>query len=151
MARLMVIICTLVLFSGCNHVSVTEVKNVLELQIAADNFYAQDQCDKALPLYEELAKAMPTNARNLLRVGNCHAKQQHYSTAEQAYLLALERDPNYAKAWYNLSYIRAKILAVTVSEMYKNIDPSSAEAIKIRKLTVDVLTPFNLELELQNE
>ncbi len=147
----MVIMCAFVLLSACNYTSVKKVTNLLQQQIEADNYYAQDQCEKALPLYKELAQAMPTDTNNLLRMGNCYAKKQHYSQAEQAYMSALQRDPSFIKAWYNLSYIRAKILARTVSEMYKNVDPSSADAIKIRALTVDVLAPFNLELDMQNE
>lgn len=147
----MVTMCACVLLSACNHASVKKVTNLLEQQIEADNYYAQDQCDKALPLYEELSQAMLTDTKNLLRMGNCYAKKQNYSQAEQAYMSALERDSSFIKAWYNLSYIRAKILARTVSEMYKNVDPSSEDAEKIRTLTIDVLAPFNLELNVQNE
>jgi len=147
----MVTICACVLLSACNHTSVKKITNLLEQQIEADNYYAQDQCEKALPLYKELSQAMLTDTNSLLRMGNCYAREQNYSQAERAYILALERDPSFIKAWYNLSYIRARILARTVSEMYKNVDPSSEDAEKIRALTVDILAPFNLELDMQHE
>lgn len=148
MAKRITIILLFIALTGCFKTSVKEVKNLLEQQIEADNYYAQNQCDEALPLYKELVEALPKNTNNLVRIGNCYAKKMDYNQAEQAYMAALERDPSFVKAWYNLSYIKAKILANTVSEMHKNVEPSSPEAEKIRQLTLDVLAPFNLELDL---
>lgn len=149
MGKLVSIMWLILLLSACTQLPVKKVRNLLEQQIEADNYYAQDMCDKAVPLYKKLSESVPTNINNLLRIGNCYAKQQNYSQAEQAYITVLERAPRYTKAWYNLSYIRAKILAKTVSDMYKNVDISSPEAAKIRILTLEVLAPFNLGLEIE--
>jgi tetratricopeptide (TPR) repeat protein len=132
---------------ACTQHSVKDVQQTLDKQVQADQYYAQDDCDKALPLYLELANTMQLDTQNLLRAGNCYAKSKNYVNAEQTYQNVLLRDPSHLKAWYNLSYIRAQELADTVSNMYKNIDQTTPETEELRRLTIDVLAPFNLEIE----
>lgn len=147
MARVISVIFIMIFITGCSHSSVKQVQNTLDMQLQADEFYAKGACDKALPLYQSLSKAMPNDAQSLLRIGNCYAKQKQYSLAEQAYQQALVRKPKFVKAWYNLSYIRAQMLANTVSDMYKNVGENTAEADKIRALTMQVLAPFKIDIE----
>jgi len=151
MARLIYLLCILVNLVGCSQHSVKSVQITLDNQIEADTYYAQNQCDKAVPLYQSLAIAMPNDTKSLLRLGNCYAKSQDYVNAQDAYQQALIRDNSFVKAWYNLAYVRAQLLASTVTEMYKHTDPASPEAEKIRNLTLQVLTPFEINLDSANE
>lgn len=128
---------------------VSDIKDILDKRVAADTFYAEDNCEQALPIYQSLAASQKSDTKSLLRIGNCYAKEKEYTQAEQAYQQALLRDSSYSKAWYNLSYIRAQILANTVKEMYSHTDPSSFNAEKIRALTIKVLAPFEIELEIE--
>lgn len=151
MARLITLLCILTSLVGCSHNSVKNVQITLDNQVEADTYYAKEQCDKAVALYQSLAIAMPNDTKSLLRIGNCYAKSQDYVKAQDAYQQALIRDNSFVKAWYNLAYVRAQLLANTVTEMYKHTDPTSPEAEKIRNLTVQVLEPFEINLEVANE
>jgi tetratricopeptide (TPR) repeat protein len=93
---------------------------------------------------------MEKDTQSLLRVGNCYARSQDFAQAQQAYQQALIRDNSFVKAWYNLAYVRAQLLANTVTEMYKHSEPGSPEAEKIRNLTVQVLAPFDIKLDGEN-
>ena len=146
MARLIFIL-LLVGLTACTQKSIKGVKATLDKQVEADNYYAQNNCDRALPLYQSLAETMPSDTKSLLRIGNCQARAKNFEQAEQAYQQALMRDNQFVKAWYNLAYIQARVLANTVTEMYKHVDPESPEAKKIRMLTVDVLAPFDIKLD----
>jgi tetratricopeptide (TPR) repeat protein len=151
MARLIYLLCILASLVGCSQNSVKDVQLTLDKQIQADTFYEQQQCDKAIPLYKSLSIAMPNDTKSLLRIGNCYAKSQDFGNAQEAYQQALIRDNSFVKAWYNLAYVRAQLLASTVTEMYKHTDPASPEAEKIRNLTVQVLAPFEINLDAANE
>lgn len=151
MARLIYLLCILTSLAGCSQNPVKNVQITLDKQIEADTYYQQQQCDKAVPLYQALAIAMPNDTKSLLRIGNCYAKSQDFANAQDAYQQALIRDNSFVKAWYNLAYVRAQLLASTVTEMYKHTDPTSPEAEKIRNLTVQVLAPFDINLDAANE
>lgn len=151
MARLTYLLAILTLLTACNQNTIKQVQITLDKQIEADTYYAEDQCDKALPLYKALSTAMPKETKSLLRIGNCYAKSQDFVQAQAAYQQALSRDNTFVKAWYNLAYVRAQLLANTVSEMYKYTDPASSEAQKIRELTLQVLAPFSINLDETTE
>jgi len=150
MARLIMMLCLVATTVACTQNPVKDIQATLDMQLEADRYYAQDDCVKAVPLYKSLAAAMPADTNSLLRIGNCFAKEKDYQQAEQAYQHALIRDKSFIKAWHNLSYIRAQILAETVMNMYKQVDPDSPQAEKIRKLTQQVLTPFDIKLDELN-
>ncbi|MFT7413737.1 MAG: tetratricopeptide (TPR) repeat protein [Methylophagaceae bacterium] len=151
MARLIYLFCILLSLVGCSQNSVKTVQVTLDKQISADTYYAQEQCDKAVPLYKSLSITMPKDTKSLLRIGNCYARAQDFTQAQEAYQQALIRDNSFVKAWYNLTYVRAQLLASTVTEMYKHIDPASPEVAKIRNLTLQVLAPFDIKLDSVSE
>jgi len=137
--------------SACAQNSVRKIQLTLDKQVEADREYALGDCKKAIPLYKSLSLTMKSDTQSLLRVGNCYAKEKDYVRAEQAYQQALSRDNNFTKAWYNLSYVRAQVLADTVMEMYRHVDPSSVEAERIRILTEQILSPFEIYLDLDGD
>ena len=151
MARLIFLLCILVSLTACVQSPVKDVQTTLNMQVEADTYYSQAQCDKAVPLYKSLSIAMPKDTKSLLRIGNCYARAKDFVQAQYAYEQAIIRDNGFVKAWYNLAYIRAQQLASTVSEMYKHIDKNSPEAEKIRNLTVEVLAPFDIKIDDASE
>lgn len=154
MARLIYLVCVLAVLAvlaGCSQNSVKNIQVTLDKQIEADTYYEQQQCDKAVPLYKSLSIAMPNDTKSLLRIGNCYAKSEDFGNAQEAYQQALIRDNSFVKAWYNLAYVRAQLLASTVTEMYKHTDPASPEAEKVRNLTIQILAPFEINLDATNE
>lgn len=151
MARL-ILLSLLISLTACqgNQVKNTsDIKLILDKWVEADTFYMEGDCERALPLYQSLASSQQSDTKSLLRIGNCYAQNKEYREAEQAYKQALLRDPSYSKAWLNLSHIRAQILADTVKDMYSHTDPSSFDAEKIRALTIEVLAPFEIELDIE--
>lgn len=150
MARLMYLFFILLSQAACTQNSIKAVQITLDKQVEADTYYAEGQCDKAIPLYKSLSVTMEKDTQSLLRVGNCYARAQDFAQAQQAYQQALIRDNSFVKAWYNLAYVRAQLLANTVTEMYKHSEPGSPEAEKIRNLTVQVLAPFDIKLDGEN-
>lgn len=151
MARLIYLFCILLSLVGCSQNSVKTIQVTLDNQVNADTYYAEGQCEKAVPLYKSLSITMPNDTKSLLRIGNCYARAQDFTQAQDAYQQAIIRDNSFVKAWYNLAYVRAQLLASTVTEMYKHIDPSSPDAEKIRNLTVQVLAPFDIKLASDSE
>lgn len=151
MARVISLLCLLLSLVACTQNSIKSVQATLDKQVQADTYYANEQCEQALPLYQSLAIAMPKETKSLLRIGNCYARAQDFMQAQEAYQQALLRDNKFVKAWYNLAYVRAQLLANTVTEMYKQVDPASPEAEKIRNLTVQVLAPFSINLDTTND
>lgn len=146
MARLIYLFLILTSLIACTQNSVKTVQVTLDKQVEADRYYAEQQCDKAIPLYKSLSIALPKDTKSLLRIGNCYARAKDFMQAQEAYQQALIRDNSFVKAWYNLAYVRAQLLASTVTEMYKHTNPTSPEAEKIRDLTVKVLAPFDLDI-----
>ena len=147
MARLIYLFCVILSLSACVQNPVKNVEKTLAMQLEADRYYADSQCDKALPIYIKLSATMPKETKSLLRIGNCHAKAKDFVQAQAAYQQAIVRDNNFVKAWYNLAYVQAQQLASTVSKMYKHIDKNAPEAQKIRNLTVGVLAPFEIKID----
>tara|TARA_R110002111_G_scaffold13929_28_gene38634 strand:- start:164 stop:628 length:465 start_codon:yes stop_codon:yes gene_type:complete len=147
MVRLIYLMVALLGLTACAHNGINEVQSTLAMQIEADTYYADNQCDKAVPLYQSLSIALPKETKSLLRIGNCYAREKNYTLAQDAYQQAIIRDNQFIKAWHNLTYVRAQLLANTVTEMYQHIDQSSPEADQIRALTIQVLAPFDITIE----
>ena len=72
MARLISLLCILLSLVACTQNSVKTVQVTLDKQVEADTYYAEAQCDKAVPLYKSLSIAMPKDTKSLLRIGNCY-------------------------------------------------------------------------------
>ncbi len=147
MARLVLVCIAISMLSACAQNSIKRVQDTLDKQVEADSAYISGDCDKAIILYLELAEAMKTDTKSVLRAGNCAARSGDLYQAEQRFQEVLLRDPKNVKGWYNLSYIRAQILADTVTKMYQNTEQTSPEAQRLRELTIKVLAPFDVELD----
>lgn len=128
--------------SGCAVSAATQTREFMVSQIEADQAYARKDCKAAIPLYRELADNLVENSQVLLRLGNCLVREQHREEAMSAYREALLRDPSFVKAWYNLSYIQAQDLALTVADMSSNVDPADPAAERVRILTDKILAAF---------
>ncbi len=151
MVRLSYLVLALLSLTACAQNAVKNVESTLAMQIDADTYYVEQQCDKAVPLYKSLSIALPKDTKSLLRIGNCYARDNNFTQAQEAYQLAIMRDNQFIKAWYNLTYVRAQILANTVTEMYQHIDQSSPETEQIRDLTIQVLAPFDITVDATRE
>jgi len=131
--------------SACAQSPVQHVKETLSLKAQADTYYAKRDCANAVPLYEKLNEAMPKYTEGWLHIGNCNVYLNKLDEAVVAYRKALERDPSYIKAWYNLAHTQARMLGTTVSDMYRNVDNTDPRAVEVRRFAMDVLEPFGMK------
>ncbi len=133
-----------VLLTGCSTTN-ERLEKLIYMRQVADRAYAAGLCEQAVSYYEELAAKAPGEVEALLRVGNCHAREKRWEAAEAAYQQALRRKPDYGKAWHNLAYVQANVLAETVALMSQAVDEKDPEFTKVQTLVLKVLKPFGLE------
>lgn len=145
-ARILSLILLLIL-GGCAAQGITP-KEAIALHDQADTFYANGDCSSARVAYEKLVKRFPQEAGFHLRIGNCHALELNYDQAVAAYEQALALDPRSSRAWYNLAYVRAQMLAETVIRMHERLDPADPNVQQMRRLVADILAPFDQHLSL---
>ncbi len=145
--RLALMLMLLICLSGCAGQGV-KPQVAMALYDQAEARYQAGDYAGALPLYQQLARQFPRDPNLPLREGNCHAFEGRYEEAVVAYESALGIDPSFSRAWYNLSYVRAQMLAATVTRMHQNLDPRDPELVRMRQLVVDVLASFGETFEL---
>lgn len=141
----------LMLFLGGCATQGIKPQEAIALHDQADAFYAQGDCANARSAYEQLVKHFPREASFHFRIGNCHALELDYEEAVAAYERALQLDPKSSRAWYNLSYVRAQMLAETVIRMHEQLDPTDPDVQQMRRLVADVLAPFDHQLLLPDD
>lgn len=84
------------------------------LQQEAETAYAAGRWDSAAGQYETLLKVEPESAVHWFRLGNALVRAQRLEAAESAYSAAVQRDPQLAKAWYNLAVVRLRLASTNL-------------------------------------
>ncbi len=146
--RHLVVLLLVALCSGCANFK-SDPAALVDLHARALQAYNERDCAQAIELYGELAEGLPKNAEVWLKIGNCLARTHRQQEAIEAYRQAIKRDPEYIKAWYNLSYLQAQMLGKTVAAMAVHIDPSDSSLQSVRKLAQEVLSAFDLSVKTQ--
>ena len=88
----------------------------------ADTAYRNDDLKGAAAAYQILIKSRPAEALYRYRLANIYARGKRPEQAIALYREALDQDPAFAAAWYNLSITRLKQTAQSLSGMLQNID-----------------------------
>lgn len=88
----------------------------------ADTAYRNDDLKGAAAAYKILIKSRPDQALYRYRLANIYARGKRPAQAIALYREALDQDPAFAAAWYNLSIARLKQTARSLSGMLQNID-----------------------------
>lgn len=138
----------MLILTGCA-VGKLDARQAFALHEQAETLYQQGEYLAALPLFQQMARRFPRDAEFQLRIGNCYAFDGQYEQAVSAYEVAVTIDPRHSRAWYNLSYVRAQMLAATVMRMLQSLDPTDPEALRMKKLAIAVLEPFGSAVMLQ--
>ncbi len=146
--RHLLVLLLVAFFTGCASFK-SDPAALVDLHARALQAYGERDCDQAIELYSELAEGLPKNAEVWLKIGNCLARTNRREEAVDAYRQAIKRDPEYIKAWYNLSYLQAQMLGKTVAAMAVHIDPSDSSLQPVRKLAQEVLSAFDLSVKAQ--
>lgn len=143
-AALISLVFCCVLSTGCATTN-DRLEHLIYMRQVADRAYAAGLCEQAVSYYQELVEEAPREVEALLRIGNCYAKEKRWEAAEAAYQHALRRKPDYGKAWHNLAYVQANVLAETVALMSQAVDEKDPDFTQIQTLVLKVLEPFGLE------
>ena len=88
----------------------------------ADRAYRDDDLKGATAAYNILIQSRPAEALYRYRLANIYARGKRPEQAIALYREALDQDPAFAAAWYNLSIARLKQTAQSLSGMLQNID-----------------------------
>ena len=88
----------------------------------ADTAYRNDDLKGAEEAYKMLIKSRPDEALYRYRLANIYARGKRPEQAITLYREALGKAPAFAAAWYNLSIVRLKQTAHSLSELLANTD-----------------------------
>jgi tetratricopeptide (TPR) repeat protein len=116
------------LLSGCAGLGLNSSIDLLELQRQAQQAYADGNYVRASEYYQRLTASMPTDADTRYRLGNSLAREGRHEQAIQTYREALLRDPQHARAWYNLMQLQAQALTLTAMEARRYLDRKDPRA-----------------------
>ena len=98
--------------------------------------YKSGDYDQASKLFEQLTDEIPKDAELWFKLGNSYAKEKKPQKAIDAYQNALLREPDLAKAWYNMGIVQMQIALKTFIDMArysKSGDAVSTQGEKIRE------------------
>ena len=88
----------------------------------ADTAYRNDDLEGAAAAYNILIQSRPAEALYRYRLANIYARGKRPEQAITLYREALDQDPAFAAAWYNLSIAQLKQTARSLSGMLQSID-----------------------------
>ncbi|MFK7732287.1 MAG: tetratricopeptide repeat protein [Pseudomonadales bacterium] len=138
MYKMIIIFSALLMMLGCastaSNSSLSSASNVndpFELTAIADFAYDRGDWLVAAREYQELAQLVPTDAYALTRLGNVRLKQNDFTGAIHAYGKALERNPQAARAHYNLATAHLLIARESLQASLRNLPRNDGGALVI--------------------
>lgn len=91
--------------------------DLFDLQTSATTAYDNGDMVESEKLYLQLTKRVAEEAQPWFRLGNVYAKTNRPGLAIQAYQEALVREPDLAKAWFNMGVLQLKMAANSFNEL----------------------------------
>jgi tetratricopeptide (TPR) repeat protein len=109
------------------------------LRSLADGAYKRKDYESAQKFYLELVQRFPGEAEYLFRLGNVYARTEQADLALRAYHGALERDPNFTKARYNLAVFELRQAARNMKRLRTGgLSASGIDATQVERLDHDL-------------
>jgi tetratricopeptide (TPR) repeat protein len=139
--RGLIIIALSVALQGCAGLGLGSSNDLLDLERQAQQAYAKGNYARSSEYYAQLAARMPTDADTRYRLANSLAREGNRSLAIQTYREALLRDPQHARAWYNLMQLQAQELTLTAMEARRYLDrknPGARTALERAEQLIEV-------------
>lgn len=78
---------------------------VAELALEGQQYIQEESLDEALPIYEQLVKIQPENARHHFHLGYIYSKRGQFRQAETSWKTALDLEPKMPEAHYGLALL----------------------------------------------
>ena len=133
----------LLILSACAESKVKEddisQQDMFELEKLANETYQNSQWHESEKHYTILVEKIPEDAVHWFRLGNIYARTQRPDAAVTAYRESLIRDPEFAKAWYNMGVLHLQQAANSFSEFQIYVDKNDPLYEKGQKIFVDTL------------
>ena len=123
--RLLFILASLLILGACNPLTVKEETakpDLIELEKEADAAYLAGDMETSERHYQVLVAELPEIAEHWFRLANVYVRTNRPVAAINLYREAVLRQPDYAKAWFNLSIVQLKQTAYSLTEMLRYVD-----------------------------
>ncbi len=140
MNKVMIAASVVLLMAGCTAVTTTGasshskgIEDPFELTAIADFAYDRGDWLVAAREYQQLAQLVPNDAYALTRLGNVKLKQNDFEGAIHAYGKALERDPQAARAHYNLATAHLLLARDSLQASLRNLPRNDGGALVINE------------------
>ncbi len=92
-------------------------RDLIEVLEEANIAYENDDFVTSEKNYGILIKELPEEAEYWFRLGNIYVRTNRHQDAIGLYREAVLRNPQFAKAWYNMSIVQLKQTAFSLNEM----------------------------------
>ena len=148
--RILVLSLVPVLFFGCAS-SNTKAEAMGQLTRDAGLAYVAGNCALASEMYKEIVAKVPNETASRLKIANCANFQGDSASAIVKYKEILLTNPDYAAAWFNLSYVQLQELAATLSKLVENVTPSTDAEQALVDLSIELLTTYSQSSETLSE
>lgn len=109
------------------------IDDPFELTAMADFAYDRGDWLVAAREYQQLAQLVPNDAYALTRLGNVRLKQNDFEGAIHAYGKALERNPQAARAHYNLATAHLLLARDSLQASLRSLPRNDGGALVINK------------------
>ncbi len=145
MVRLIPVVALLLGLSGCNALQTkpapdaeAENVNLVELRQKANEAYINDDFEAAEGYYSTLINELPQEPEHWFRLANIYVATDRPYASMNLYREAVIRQPEFTKAWYNLSIVQLKQTAFSLSEMMLYADKQDPLYSKAAQLLEDI-------------
>ena len=115
---ILVVLLNLAACTTANTKNIEEPKlDLIEVLGQANTAYENNDLVASEKNYEILIKELPEEAEYWFRLGNIYVRTNRPQAAISLYREAVLRDPQFAKAWYNMGIVQLKQTAFSLNEM----------------------------------
>ena len=146
LVRILVVVLACVAFFGCAS-SNTKAEAMGQLTRDAGLAYVAGNCTVASEMYKKIVAKVPNETASRLKIANCANFQGDRAGAIAQYKEILVTNPDYAAAWFNLSFVQLQELAETLAKLIENVVPSTDAERALVDLSMALLSTYNQSSE----